>query len=202
MEDLNFDDLLAELEEEVNEKEPKDTKEQTEPKEESGNDADLDSLGSDIPDIQPDVPGDGEPLDDTAGSTPTGAEELIKQLKEEIEKLKGALEVAEKMQTEETVEEINIDDLPFKDETESFLKQYAELEFDKKNYLDEYRETMKDLKKNAEDQGVNTKLAIKAWKEYQQQLKETAEEAKEQEQIRTLVQKNDRLSTLAAAMTD
>jgi chromosome segregation and condensation protein ScpB len=78
------------------------------------------------------------------------------------------------------------------------LKEFAELEIEKQDLNQQIR----DLKKDYEDQGVHTKEALKAWKEYQKQLKETSEEAQEVEHIKRLINQDDILSSTAVALSD
>ena len=118
---------------------------------------------------------------------------IIKDLKDEIKKLKSTLKVAEILEKEE-----ELVDFDFSDETKSFLKAWAELEVEGK----ELNERKKDLKRDYEEQGVHTKESIKAWKEYQKNLKETPDEAKEIERIKSMINKDDYLAGTATALVD
>jgi hypothetical protein len=178
MEEFDFDELLNEVEMPV--KEAKD-----EPRGLDDTDVVTDS-------IDDNGSGDSGTVDATTTTT-VKYEEIIKDLKDEIKKLKSTLKVAETLEKEEEVE-----DFDFSDETKSFLKAWAELEVESK----ELNERKKDLKRDYEEQGVHTKESIKAWKEYQKNLKETPDEAKEIERIKSMINKDDYLAGTATALVD
>jgi hypothetical protein len=194
MEDFNFDELDALLDE-TETKEVKD--EQTD--DNTNDDALLDELvhmddsnAGDDDNINEVIP---EPEPEVDYNT------IIKELENTIAELQGQLKATEVAKTQETIDQASqesFDDLEFADETRAFLKEHAALEVEKL----EINQQIKDLKKDYEDQGVHTKEALKAWKEYQKQLKETADEAQEIENIKRLINQDDTLSSTAVALVD
>jgi DNA repair exonuclease SbcCD ATPase subunit len=141
---------------------------------------------------------DSNDSDNVGSDTEVDDTDLITELKNEIERLKGALKAVEIEKTHTDVESAVPSNFDFADETKSFLKEYAEIEFEKK----ELQERMRNIKKEYEDQGVHTKEAVKAWKEYQKQLKETPEEAQEVEAIKSMINSDDTLASSATALID
>ena len=125
-------------------------------------------------------------------------QKIIQELENTIQELQGQLKTvktAESTDVIDTLESQEID-FDFASETNSFLKEFAEIEIEKQ----ELNQRLRECKKEYEEQGVHTKEAIKAWKEYQKQLKETPDEAKEVEDIKRMINKDELLATTAESL--
>ena len=185
-EEFDFDTLLDEIDEVKNE--------ETNGLHDNDNVSDdLDILDDDISTVSVD---DKPEVSEDFELQGKGYKTIIKELEQTIDELKSQLKIAKTELT--SVDKVSYDDLEFSEETKSFLKAHADLELEKKELQDRFKE----LKTDYEEQGVHTKEALKAWKEIQKQFKETPEEAKEIEQMKSLIQDDDTLHTLSATLSD
>ncbi len=205
-EEFNFDELLEEIEPEV--KNEKSTKQADQPEsKEQPKDAESildDSLLSELDNLDDSKPGNNDisRVINNEIENPDSEidyQKIINELEAQIAELQGTVKAFETIRAEEAVEVAlpNLD-FDFKDETAAFLKEWAEIEIEAK----EFNERKKELKKDYEEQGVHTKEAIKAWKEYQKQFKETPEEAQEIENVKRLINENENLAITAKALSE
>jgi chromosome segregation ATPase len=127
-------------------------------------------------------------------------EQIIEDLNNKITVLKGTIKELEKSKEESVIQDMEAPtpELEFSDETKAFLRDYAALEIETKDL----QQRKKELRAEYEEQGVHTKEAIKAWKEYQKNLKETPDEAQEIESIKNLINNDDNLASIATALVD
>jgi DNA repair exonuclease SbcCD ATPase subunit len=140
-------------------------------------------------------------IDSPSTESPTVEyEQIIEDLNNKITVLKGTIKELEKSKEESVIQDMEVPtpELEFSDETKAFLRDYAALEIETKDL----QQRKKELRAEYEEQGVHTKEAIKAWKEYQKNLKETPDEAQEIESIKSLINNDDNLASIATALVD
>ena len=206
MAEFDFDSLLDELDEETETTEKTETintSKTEETNEEDGqNIDDLIDLNNNVLDSNNDT---GSSDRSNTDSVPeVDYKELYEQLKrekEELEKQLKTVKIAKDNQEIEKVTETKIPDILDEDivqRTKSFLKDYNEIQLDKL----ELRDREKELKEAYNKEGVNIKAAIKAWKEYQKQIKETPDEALEVEYLKDVIAKDESISSTIIALSE
>ena len=126
--------------------------------------------------------------------------EKLQKEKEELEKQLKAVQIAKDNQEIEKVPETISDvlDEDIVQRTKSFLKDYNEIQLEKR----ELRDREKELKEAYDKEGVNIKAAVKAWKEYQKQIKETPDEALEVEYLKDVIAKDESISSTIIALSE
>jgi uncharacterized coiled-coil DUF342 family protein len=214
MEEFDFDALLEEVE--VTKSTEKEEKQTDEDKRQDNDLDSIDSMDSSLDDLDSLIDDNNDSSDEVKEPNEIKEQEpetnpeiqidyqkIIDELNSTIEELKGQLKAVEVAKEQEQIDSIGIEepvnlDFDFAAETRSFLKEYAELEVEKQDL----NERIKELKKEYDEQGVHVKEALKAWKEYQKQLKETPDEAQEVEQIKNLINSDDTLASVATSLVD
>jgi len=116
------------------------------------------------------------------------ADELLDEINQQKEELKQKEKVIQDIKTESVTEKI---DYEYADEARAFLKEYNNLEMEKRDII----QRMKELKTEFEDQGVDVKAVLKAQKEIIKEIKETPDEAHLVEEMKKLIKTDDVLMT-------
>ena len=186
--DIDFDSLLDDIE--TTETETEVTESDTETEETPIEKTPIEETPIEETPIEPEVTLDG---------MVKKLQEEIKQLKKELKKAKATQAVQQSVQETQNVQMPENMDEEIVERTRSFLKEYAEILTQKKALQEQERE----IKAEYKDEGVNVQAAIKAWKEYQKEIKETSEEAHETEYIKEgIIKQDDDIQTSIHTLTD
>ena len=200
MEEIDFDSLLDSLDS-LDEETPKPPEtEAPEQAPEAPEQAPAVELEIPEPQEVPFMPELPDPPDTQEGPTNISyneineANQIIKDLKDELSNKIKELKVARSMVASVEAENTPIPELPeleYADEARSFLREYNELELQKRALGD----SQKDLKDQYKELGVDIKGALKARNEVIKEIKETADEAQLVEGYKRIISEDESLMT-------
>ena len=175
MEEFDFDDLLNELSEPEVQLETKEEKKEPE----------VEQVAEPV--ITEEVP---EPIVEVSNNAipEPDPQSIIDDLNVEISQLKDKLKAVENIQSDRVVENV-VSDYEYSNEAKSFLKDFNDIEMQKRGLA----EKQKELKEEAKEAGVDVAATLKARKAVIEEMKETSDEAQIIEQMKESIRNDDSL---------
>ena len=180
MEDFDFDNLLDELSEPEVQLETK--KEEVTPVEVTP----VEEVSALVDELE-EVP---EPIVEVSNNAipEPDPQSIIDDLNVEISQLKDKLKAVENIQSDRVVENV-VSDYEYSNEAKSFLKDFNDIEMQKRGLA----EKQKELKEEAKEAGVDVAATLKARKAVIEEMKETSDEAQIIEQMKESIRNDDSL---------